>query len=57
MKRRELIKLLEKNGFTLKRHGAAHDVYMRDKKIETVARHPDIPEETAKAIIRRNELR
>ncbi|MDO5441102.1 MAG: type II toxin-antitoxin system HicA family toxin [Bacillota bacterium] len=57
MKRRELIKLLEKNGFKLKRHGASHDVYMRNNKIETVARHPDIPEETAKAIIRRNGLR
>ena len=57
MKRRELITLLVNHGFVLKRHGASHDVYMRGNKIETIARHSDIPEQTARAIIKRNRLR
>lgn len=28
MKRRDLVKMLEKNGFYLKRHGGDHDIYI-----------------------------
>ena len=57
MKRYILIKLLISNGFTLVRHGSNHDVFQKGLKIEVLARHSDIPETTAKAIIKRNNLR
>ena len=36
MKRRDLIKLLEKNGWTFKRAGGNHDVYARGNEREAV---------------------
>ena len=56
MKRRELIKRLEKAGFKLLRHGSDHDVYVRGAEQETVPRHAEINEMTAKAIIKRRGL-
>ena len=57
MKRRDLIKLLEKNGWTFKRPGANHDVYVKGKEMEAVERHREIPEALAQAIIRRRGLK
>lgn len=57
MKRRDLIKLLEKNGWTFKRSGANHDVYVKGKEMEAVERHREIPEALAQAIIRRRGLK
>lgn len=56
MKRRKLIKILEKNGWYLKRNGANHDLYTNGKVTETIPRHPDINERLAKEIIKRQEL-
>ena len=42
MKRRDLIKLLEKNGWTFKRAGGNHDVYARGNEREAVERHREI---------------
>lgn len=44
MKRRDLIKRLEANGYTLKRHGHDHDIYWSDKtrKAIPVKRHSEI---------------
>ena len=53
MKRRDLIKLLESNGFVLKRHGSNHDVYERGKDKEEIPRHKEVNEKLAKAIIRK----
>jgi len=53
MKRRDLIKLLERNGWYLKRNGSGHDIYAKGKDRETIERHKEIPEPLAKAIIRR----
>ena len=53
MKRRELIELLEKNGWSLKRSDGKHDVYCKDKNREAIPRHREIDERLAKAIIRR----
>lgn len=53
MKRRDLVKLLEKNGFKLKRNGSDHDIYSRGSAEEQVPRHREINEYTAKAIIKR----
>lgn len=56
MKRRDLIKLLESNGWWLVRNGANHDVYTNGEKSEAIPRHSEIAEMLAKAIIKRNDL-
>ena len=56
MKRRELIKMLEKAGWYLKRNGCNHDIYTNGKDIEPIPRHPDINERLAKEIIRKRNL-
>ena len=53
MKRRDLIRLLEANGWTLARHGDKHDVWEKDKRREAIPRHREINELLAQAIIRR----
>lgn len=57
MKTKDLIKLLEKNGWKFKRHGGNHDVYEKDGKRESIVRHRETDEDLAKAIIRRNGLK
>lgn len=57
MKRRDFIKLLERNGWTFDRHGGNHDVYRKGDKEEPVPRHSEINENLAKAIIRRRNLK
>lgn len=57
MKRRELIKLLEANGWWLLRNGANHDIYTNGIKCEPIARHGDINEILANAIIKRQGLK
>lgn len=56
MKRRDLIKRLEKAGFVFVRHGGNHDVYKRGSDEEQVPRHTEINEMLAKAIIRKWKL-
>ncbi len=53
MKRKDLIELLERNGWRLKRDGARHDIYTDGTNIEPIPRHREINEALAKAIIRR----
>ena len=57
MKRKDLIKLLEKNGWTLIRNGANHDVYSNGTNIEPIPRHREISELLAKEIIKRQGLK
>ena len=57
MKRRELIRLLEQNGWWLMRNGANHDIYTNGSKSEAIPRHPEIKETLAKSIIRRQNLK
>ncbi len=57
MKTRDLIKLLEKNGWTLKRHGGNHDIYEKDGVTEAIVRHKETDEDLAKTIIRRCGLK
>lgn len=57
MKRRELIKLFEKNGWTLARHGGSHDIYSNGIYNIPVPRHPDINEMLAKSLIRKYGLK
>lgn len=39
MKTKDLIELLEKNGWTFKRHGVNHDIYVKGKERESIVRH------------------
>ncbi len=57
MKTKDLIKLLEKNGWKFVRHGANHDVYAKGKEIEAVVRHKEMDERLAQAIIKRRGLK
>lgn len=57
MKRRDLIKLLEANGWYFKREGGNHDIYTNGKDIEPISRQKEIKESVAKAIIRRRGLK
>jgi len=57
MKRKNLIKLLETNGWYLIRNGANHDIYTNGEKVETIPRHREIDETLAKAIIKRQGLK
>lgn len=57
MKRRDLIKLLEVNGWYFKRDGGNHDIYTNGKDIEPISRQKEIKEEVARAIIRRRGLK
>lgn len=57
MKTRDLIKLLEKNGWSLKRHGANHDIYGKGKERESIVHHRETDEMLAKAIIKRRGLK
>lgn len=56
MKRRDLIKLLEENGFVFIRNGGNHDIYKRGEEKEVVERHNEIPEMLVRKIIKRRNL-
>ena len=55
MKRIDLIKIIEKNGAVLVRHGSSHDWYKNKETgiAEAVPRHREIKELLAKKIIKR----
>ena len=57
MKRRDLIKLLEANGWRYKRSGGDHDIYTDGKNIEPISRQREIKEAVAQSIIRRRGLK
>ncbi len=57
MKTKDLIELLEKNGWSFKRHGANHDIYVKGTERESIVRHRETDEELAKAIIKRRNLK
>ncbi len=55
MKRRDLIKKIEKNGAAFVRHGGKHDWYTNYKKnmSQPIPRHNEINEYLAKSIIKK----
>ena len=57
MLRRDLIKLLERNGWYLKRNGGNHDIYTNGVDNEPISRQSEIKEDLAKAIIKRRGLK
>lgn len=53
MKKNKLLKELKKYGWYFAREGKKHEIWTNGKgQQQAVGRHPDIPEETAKATIR-----
>ena len=57
MKRNDLIKLLERNGWYLIRSGGNHDIYSNGTEMEPIPRHKEINERLAKIIIKRRNLK
>lgn len=57
MKKRELVKLLESNGWYVKRNGGNHDIYTDGERTEPIPRHPDINERLTKRIIKKLGLK
>ena len=57
MKRRDLIQLLESNGWQFARHGDNHDIWEKGKQREPIPRHREINEKLAQAIIKRQGLK
>lgn len=57
MKTRDLIEMLERNGWKFKRHGANHDIYAKGNERESIVRHRETDEKLAQAIIRRRGLK
>jgi len=56
MKRRDLIKLFEKNGWWLKREGHDHTIYTNGKHNEPISHQAEIDEILARKIIKRRGL-
>ena len=57
MKQKDLIKLLEKNGWWKEREGGNHIIYTNGKESETIPRHRELNELLAKTIIKRRGLK
>ena len=57
MKTKDLIELLERNGWKFKGHGANHYIYVKDGKRESIVRHRETDEQLARTIIRRQDLK
>ena len=57
MKRKDLLKLLKKNGWWLEREGGSHTIYTNGKVSEPISRQTEIDEILAKAIIKRRGLK
>ena len=57
MKRTDLIRLLNRNGWYFKRSGGNHDLYTNGKDVEAVSKQKEIKENVARAIIKRRGLK
>ena len=57
MKRKDLIKLLNKNGWYFLRNGGNHDIYTNGIETEPIPRHNEVNERLARKIIRRQGLK
>ncbi len=56
VKRRDLIRYLEKNGFYLLREGGNHSIYTNDKKVVPVKRHKQLDRITANELCKQAGL-
>lgn len=53
MKRKDLERLLKKNGWTVHRQGGKHEIWTNGAEKEPIPRHKEIDENLAKAIIKK----
>lgn len=53
MKRADLIRTLEQNGWYLLRNGSNHDIYTNGIKMEPIPRHKEVRERLARQILKR----
>jgi len=56
VKRRDLIRYFEKQGFRLLREGANHSIYTNGKKVIPVKRHKQLDRITANELCKQAEL-
>ena len=56
VKRRDLIRYFEKNGFYLLREGRKHSIYTNDKKMIPVKRHKQLDRITANELCKQAGL-
>jgi predicted RNA binding protein YcfA (HicA-like mRNA interferase family) len=56
MKRKDLIRKLEDNGWYFLRSGGNHDIYTNGKRNEPISRQTEINEILAKKILKRNGI-
>ncbi len=56
VKRRDLIRYLEKNGFYLLREGGKHTIYTNNKKVIPVKRHRQLDRITANELCKQAGL-
>ena len=56
MKRRDLVRKLEQNGWRYLRPGGNHDIYTNGIRTEEIGRHIEIDEDLAKKILKRNGI-
>jgi mRNA interferase HicA len=57
MKRKDLIKLFERNGWVFEREGGNHTVYTNGQISEAIPRHSEVNERLAKALIKKHNLK
>lgn len=57
MKRKELIKMLIRNGWYFKRDGGNHEIWSNGTYTEPIPRHREINEMLAKSIIKKHNLK
>jgi predicted RNA binding protein YcfA (HicA-like mRNA interferase family) len=56
VKRRDLVRYFEKNGFYLLREGGKHSIYTNEKKVIPVKRHKQLDRITANEICKQAGL-
>jgi mRNA interferase HicA len=56
VKRRDLIRYFEKNGFYLLREGGKHSIYTNEKKVIPVKRHKNLDRITANELCKQAGL-
>ena len=57
MKRKDLIKRLERNGWFFKRNGGNHDLYTDGYRVEPIPRHSEINERLAQDSVKKLGLK
>ena len=57
MKRRDWIKILERNGWYFLRNGGNHDIYTDGKETEPVGRHAELNDRLIQRIMKRRGLK